>query len=423
MRAKSGDRRQFLKEGAALASLAVGANRLPALLGQTLPATTGASQKDHSAYGVPSRFEESARQPGNPGGPRTRTPLEDLVGIITPSGLHFVVEHSGIPDIDAAQHRLLIHGMVDRPLIFTLEELKRLPFVTRVHFIECGGNSSPTLQPYVRFGGVMKNPMNLSNTHGVMACSEWTGVPLSLLLREAGVQKGASWIVAEGADPGKHFRSIPLEKAMDDVLVAYGQNGEAVRPEQGYPLRLLLPGWVGNINVKWLRRIKVVDQPHMAIDETLAYTSLMPDGTTRWFQFEMPTKSVITFPSNGERLPSRGFYEISGLAWSGGGVIRRVEVSTDGGRSWKDAELQEPMLRKAHTRFRFPWHWEGEEAVIESRCTDDRGIVQPTLAEYSKSWGVKPDYFRSTTNMVNFFNPIYPWRVTREGRVQNALFA
>ena len=344
------------------------------------------------------------------------TPLQDSIGIITPSSLHYVTTHGyDPPDIDPRQHRLLIHGMVDRPLIFTLEELKRLPSVSRIHFLECAGNSDLDRDDQA-------NAETVQETHGQTSCSEWTGVLLSLLLKEAGVQKGASWLVAEGADAGKHTKSIPLEKAMDDVLVAYGQNGEAVRPEQGYPLRLLVPGWEGISNVKWLRRIKVVDQPYMTKWESTMYASLRPDGKARWFQFEMGPKSVITFPSGGQRLPGRGFYEITGLAWSGGGAIRRVEVSTDGGRTWKDAQLQEPVLRMAHTRFRFPWNWDGEEAVLQSRCTDERGDVQPTLAELGKIWGVNPDYWQSTTNRINHFNAIQPWKVTRDGSVHNAMF-
>ena len=303
---------------------------------------------------------------------------------------------------------------MERPLIFTLEELKRLPSVTRIHFLECAGNSRESIK-----GNAAAETVQL--THGRTSCSEWTGVPLSLLLQEAGVQKGASWLVAEGADADKHFRSIPLEKAMNDVLVAYGQNGEALRPENGYPLRLVIPGWEGNINVKWLRRIKVVDLPYMSKGDSISHPTLRLDGKTRWFQFELGPKSVITFPSGGQRLPSRGFYEITGLAWSGGGAIRRVEVSTDGGRSWKDAQLQEPVHRMAHARFRLDWNWGGEEAVLQSRCTDERGYVQPTLAEMGKVWGVNMDYWLSPDTHFNHVHFIQPWKVTREGSVHNAL--
>jgi sulfane dehydrogenase subunit SoxC len=244
------------------------------------------------------------------------------------------------------------------------------------------------------------------------SCSEWTGVPLSLLLQEAGVQRGASWLVAEGADAVKLSRSIPLRKAMEDILVAYGQNGEALRPEQGYPLRLLIPGWEGNINIKWLRQIKAVDQPYMTRDETSKYTDLMPDGKARQFTFEMDPKSVITFPSGGQKLGGPGFYEISGLAWSGRGAIRRVEVSTDGGATWKDATLQEPVLRFAHTRFRLAWNWNGQDAVLQSRCTDEQGGFQPTLAESNRVRGNAYNYHASH---------IQAWKINRDGSVQNGL--
>jgi sulfane dehydrogenase subunit SoxC len=326
--------------------------------------------------------------------------------------------------------------------------LKRFPSVSRIHFLQCAGAVAGTrasihIQMFYQDPGqwralvrdpnatglsaLMKNPdaialPSLGAMYWKTSCSEWTGVPLSVLLKEACVKKGASWVVAEGAETEKHTRSIPMNKAMADVIVAYGQNGEPVRPEQGYPLRLLVPGFEGNINVKWLRRIKVVDQPYMTISESTWYAALRPDGKGRWFQFEMPPHSVITFPSVGQQLSGRGFYEIRGLAWSGGGAIRRVEVSTDGGRSYKDAQLQEPVLRIAHTRFRFPWHWDGQEAVLQSRCTDELGQVQPTLAELSRIWGVNLDYWQSTTNYINHFNPIQPWKVTREGSVHNALF-
>jgi sulfane dehydrogenase subunit SoxC len=313
----------------------------------------------------------------------------------------------------------MIHGLVDRPLIFTLEELERLPSVSRLHFVECHGNSAPTGPT----GAARKAPTaTAQQTHGLTSCSEWTGVPLSLLLNEAGVQTGAGWVVAEGAEPEKHTKSIPLEKAMDDMLVAYGQNGEPLRPEQGYPLRLLVPGWQGINNVKWLRRIKVVDQPYMAMRESTKYPSLRLDGKSRWYEFEMGPKSVITRPSGGQRLLSHGFYEITGLAWSGGGAIRRVEVSTDGGRTWKDAQLEEPIARKAHTRFRLAWNWEGEETVLQSRCTDERGEIQPTLAELGRLWGVDLDYFQSNSTVVmGNSNAVQPWKVRRDGSVYNAL--
>ena len=404
MSGKKPGRRRFLKEGAALAGLAVGGIR--PVSGQTLGSETPAvrPQDARNIYGERSRFEISGRVREDQ---KWRdvwfTPLQDLQGIITPSGLHFSNLHYGIPDIDPQQHRFMIHGLVDHPLIFTLEELKRLPSVSRIHYIECVTNNTRS---------AAKDATTAAHTHGAMGCSEWTGVPLSLLLREAGLQKGASWVVAESADGGKRVRCIPLEKAMDDVLLGYAQNGEAVRPDQGYPLRFLVPGWEGNINVKFLRRVKVVDRPYLA-----GIPSRQENGHWEW---EQPVRSVITYPSGGQRLAGRGFYQISGLAWSGGGVIRRLEVSTDGGRSWKDAQLQEPVFRKALTRFRMDWTWNGEEAVLLSRATDELGSVQPTLAEFRKALHGNEELL-GPDRLPTHGNPIHSWKVTQEGSIQNAL--
>jgi sulfane dehydrogenase subunit SoxC len=430
MNTKRRGRRRFLKDGAALAGLAVGAMRSAS--GQTLGSEVpDVRPKDSRSYGERSRYETSGRATVSFGSliiepessaasPDLHTPLQDSIGIITPSPLHYVVMRfrNRAPDIDPRQHRLLIHGLVERPLIFTMEELKRLPSVSRIHFVECAGNTSPYERP---------NAETVQETHGWTSCSEWTGVQLSLVLKEVGLKKGASWLVAESADAGKHSASIPLEKAMYDALLVYGQNGEAVRPDQGYPLRLLVPGFEGMRNVKWLRRIKVVDQPYMGKSESTGYSILRPnlDGKSLWYNFELGPKSVITFPSGGQRLDSRGYYEITGLAWSGGGAIRRVEVSTDGGRTWKDAQLQEPVHTVAHTRFRLGWNWNGEEAILQSRCTDNRGNVQPSLAEFAKTWGVQPDYFQSTQKNrqnVNHFNAIQPWKVARDGSIHNAIW-
>jgi sulfane dehydrogenase subunit SoxC len=350
-----------------------------------------------------------------------RTPLQDSVGIITPASLHFVISHGyDPPDIDPQQHRLLIHGLVDHSLILSVDDLKRLPSVSRIHFLECNANSAPS-GPAAEIRN--RKTATAQETHGYTSCSEWTGVPLSLLLNHVGVQKGAAWIVAEGSEAGKHTKSIPLEKAMDDVLVAYGQNGEALRPQQGYPLRLLVPGWEGINNVKWLRRIKVVDEPYMGMWESTKYPSLRLDGKARWFQFEMGPRSVITRPSGGQHLPTPGTYEITGLAWSGRGTIRRVEVSVDGGKTWKDAHIQEPALRKAHTRFGMSWDWNGDDAILQSRCTDDDGQIQPTQIELATIWNVKPDFWQRTSFIVGHWNAIQPWKVDRDGSVYNAIFS
>jgi sulfane dehydrogenase subunit SoxC len=356
-------------------------------------------------YGERSRFEQTVREKP-PGGldefGGNFTPLDETLGIITPSALHFVVQRGSLPDIDPRKHRLLIHGLVDRPVVLTIEEIRRLPSTSRILFIECAGNTASEWRAPTR--------KSVRGTHGSTGCSEWTGVPLSLLLREAGVQKGAAWVLAEGADATGNERSLPMAKAMDDVLVAYGQNGEAPRPENGYPLRLIVPGWEGNVNVKWLRRLTVVDRPYMTRLESTRHASIMPDGKARQFNFVMEAKSVITFPSGTQRLLGPGLYEIRGLAWSGRGLVRRVEVSTDGGKTWRDARLQEPLLPLAHTRFRLDWRWDGSEAVLQSRCTDETGYVQPTLAALVGVRGLDSYYFN---------NAIQSWKVAADGSVHN----
>jgi sulfane dehydrogenase subunit SoxC len=358
-------------------------------------------------YGQPSRFEAKvartlASAPGTTGTGASRTPLQRLNGTITPNGLHFERHHSGIPDIDPDTHRLLIHGLVKRPLIFTLEALARYPMETRIAFIECGGNTGALYQ---------KEPaqIDLQASHGLLSCAEWTGVRLALLLEEAGVAPESQWLLAEGADAAGMSRSVPM-KAVDEALVGLYQNGERVRPSNGYPLRLLLPGYEGNMNVKWLRRIKATAGPMMTKDETSKYTILLPSGKSLQFVFPIETKSVITHPSPGLTLKAAGLYEISGLAWSGYGKIARVEVSADGGKSWALAALQDPVLPKALTRFRIPWRWDGGPAVLQSRATDSSGYVQPTRAALIAERGAKTFYH---------FNGITSWAIGDHGEVRH----
>ena len=412
MDSKRPNRRRFLKGSAALAGLAAGATQ--SAKGQ-VPVTElrakGVS-KDQVAYGERSPHETSIRTPvAERTSPdafglvfHVNAPLQDLVGSITPSSLHYVATHRGafVPDIDPKEHRLMIHGMVDRPLVFTMDDLKRLPFVTRQHFIECAGNRAKPTHKTVQ------------ESHGLTSSCEWTGVLLSELLKEAGVQKGASWIVAEGAEEVKGASSIPLGKAMDDCLVAYGQNGEAIRPQQGYPLRLLVPGFEGIFQTKYLRRVKVVEQYYMTYND---YGHISEDPKTAALGNQIGPKSVITFPSGGQKLPGPGFYEISGLAWSGGGAIRRVEVSTDGGNTWKDAELRTPSHPMAHTRFGFHWRWDGKECELQSRCTDELGTVQPTRAQVAKYWNEPVDKVR----VRGTDNTVFPWRIASDGSVRNGL--
>src|SRR5271157_804219 len=359
-------------------------------------------------YGQPSKFEAKvariwASAPGTTGTGASRTPHHLLDGTITPSGLHFERHHSGIPDIDPDAHRLLIHGLVKRPLVFTLQALARYPMESRIAFIECGGNSGALYQKDPVAGGVQA-------LHGLVSCSEWTGVRLADLLDEAGVDPTAKWILAEGADAAGMSRSVPMAKAMDDAILALYQNGERIRPSNGYPLRLLLPGYEGNMNVKWLRRIKVTEGPTMTKDETSKYTISLPDGKALQFVFPIEGKSVITHPSPGLTMKGAGLYEISGLAWSGYGKISKVEVSADGGNSWAPATLQEPVLVKALTRFRVAWRWNGGPAILQSRATDESGYVQPTRARLIADRGMKAFYH---------FNGIACWAVGENGEVRH----
>jgi len=357
-------------------------------------------------YGTPSPFEKNVVKNIPKNLPQylsaaARTPLQDLDGIITPNGLFYERHHGGVPTIDPAQHRLMLHGLVERPLIFTMEDISRFPSESRIHFLECSGNP------------VYKKPYGktASDLCGLLSCAEWTGVSLKLVLAEAGLKPEAKWVVAEGADAAALTRSIPLEKCLDDAMLVYSQNGERLRPQQGYPLRLLLPGFEGNMNVKWLRRLHVTAEPAYSREETSKYTDLMPDGSAREFTFYMEAKSIITRPSGGQRLSAKGFHEITGVAWSGHGKIRRVDISVDGGRSWREAELQEPILTRALTRFRLPWHWNGEPTTIQSRAIDETGYVQPTLTELLAVRGDNHFYHN---------NAIWPWHIAENGEVTNA---
>ncbi|HZZ10188.1 MAG TPA: sulfite dehydrogenase [Paraburkholderia sp.] len=360
-------------------------------------------------YGVPSAREadvvrRSARAWPLPGAASSMTPLADLHGTLTPNGLVYERHHGGVPDIDPDQHRLAIHGLVRTPKMFTMDDLLRLPSESRIHFLECSGNTGG------EWNGPSGQPVQL--THGLLSCCEWTGVRLSTLLEEVGgVSPAGGWLLAEGADAAVMTRSLPLERILDRALVVYAQNGERLRPENGYPLRLIVPGFEGNTNVKWLRRLKVVDAPLQTREETSKYTSLLANGTARQFAFEMDAKSVITRPSPGHRLTAHGYYAITGLAWSGRGTIRKVEVSTDGGATWRAARLVGAVQDRALTRFEADWHWDGGTAAILSRATDSTGYLQPTRAELVAARGLNSQYH---------YNAIQQWRVETNGEVRNA---
>lgn len=361
----------------------------------------------HNPYGLPSGFEKDVVRkilgtPKQLSSASSRTPLQDLDGIITPNGLHYERHHGGIPDIDPAQHRLMVFGLVEKPLIFTVDDLRRFPSVSRVHFLECSGNQSFSSAGRETAGDVM----------GLVSCAEWTGVPLKTVLEECGIKPEAKWVVAEGADAAAMTRSIPIEKCLDDALLAYSQNGERLRPEQGYPLRVFLPGFEGNMSIKWVRSLQLREEPIYSREETSKYTDLLPGGIARQFSFVMEAKSIITAPSGGQKLSSPGFYEITGLAWSGSGKIARVEVSVDGGETWADATLQDPVMHICLTRFRFPWTWDGKPVTILSRATDETGYVQPTIAQLEAVRGKNSTYHN---------HAIQPWAITETGEIKNAL--
>ncbi len=411
------DRRAFFKGGAALAAT---------MTGYTLSESAAAQQLTDaqwslgpgspvSGYDTPSRFEAGvARSLSNPNAePRTqhgRTPHHLLNGTFTPNGLHFVISHTGHPDIDPSQHRLVIHGLVERPLVFTLDALMRYPLVSRMTFLECGGNSAPLWSPEPVAAGVQA-------IHGLVSCAEWTGVMLSTLLEETGIDPRAKWFIAEGADASALHRSVPVAKALDDAMIALYQNGERLMPGNGYPMRLFLPGWEGNMNVKWLRRIELTEEPALGFYEARTYTPILPSGKAYNFYFLQEVKSFITHPSPGLELSGAGLYEISGLAYSANGRISKVMVSADGGSSWAEAALQEPVLSKAFTRFRAPWRWDGGPAVLQSRAWDEAGNVQPTRTELVARRGEA----RRVPNVLGFpsqhYNGPTSWQVNRGGEV------
>jgi sulfane dehydrogenase subunit SoxC len=367
---------------------------------------------------TPSRFEKSVvRILSNPKGePRTqhaRAPLHLLEGTVTPNPLHFTILHSGIPDIDPEQHRFVIHGMVRQPLEFTVDALMRYPMVTRKHFVECGGNSAPMFSSEPIQG-------TLQQLHGLVSCAEWTGVPLSTILDEAGIDPKAVWMIAEGADSLLVSRSVPLKKGYEDAMIAFYQNGERLMPGNGYPMRLLLPGYEGNMNTKFLRRIEITDQPAMTYYESRNYSPLLPDGKAYKFYFVNEVKSFITKPSFGMSLKQPGYYEISGIAYSGTGRIEKVLVSADGGKSWAEAAVEGPASPKAFTRFRMPWRWDGQPATITSRAWDDSGAAQPLRADFV---ALRGETLKPVTNPYGFYNQHYnsltAWGIQSSGEIRH----
>jgi sulfane dehydrogenase subunit SoxC len=412
---QSQDRRRFLGRGAAMAGCALAAGVTAA---QAAPIPVPESNKamgkgiPATEYGMPSKFEKHVvrrrtdvfvnRQNWSDW---SMTPLQYQPGIITPNGLIYERHHAGTPDIDPDKHHLVIHGMVKQPLMFTMSDLVRYPSVSRFYFMECSGNGlTDWLKPASK---------TVQQTHGLLSGALWTGVPVSTLLEEAGIDPAGKWVLFEGADGSAHTRSIPIEKCLDDALLVYASNGERLRPENGYPVRAFMPGWEGNVCVKWLRRIKVSDQPWHFRSETARYTDPMPEGKWRQFSMVMECKSVITNPSGGMQVKGPGFYEVTGLAWSGAGKVRAVDVSFDGGNNWREATLEEPIMDKCLTRFKIGWNWNGQPATLMSRAVDSTGYVQPSVADIRK--------VRAIVGFVQHHNAMQPWAINAKGEVSNVI--
>ncbi len=412
---KLSTRRGFLLKsmavGAALPISALAPTQAAHAIGESFPDWMKTPGQAVNEYGSVARYEKHITRVKAQDTAQTQlfsvwhSPIQNQPSIITPNGLHFTVSHNGVPNIDPEQHFLKIHGLVDKPIKIDMNTLQRYPMVSPIHFLECAGNSASN--------AVSLSALDLSvqALTGQVSGAQYTGVPLKYLLKEAGVKTAGKWVIAEGADGGSHARSIPLSKLLDDAFIALYQNGERLRPEQGYPMRLLIPGWEGNANVKWLHRLEVTDKPAYTKDESGLYSDILASGKIKRFSFHMDVKSVITQPSGKMQLPAqKGFYEISGLAWSGYGKIKQVEVSIDEGKNWSIATLHGPVLSKSLTRFSIPWQWDGKERVILSRATDELGHVQPTRRQWREQYA---------SYSFNHFNAIQAWAVNSQGTVEN----
>ncbi len=417
-RLESEQRRNFLRNSALFSGAALAAGAFSPAPASAAKLGVAQSNKEMGreieaeAYGMPSKFEAHVKRRRTDvlknkqnWSDWSMTPIHQQPGIITPNGLFYERHHAGTPDINPDEHALVIHGMVKQPLKFSMNDLMRYRATSKFHFMECSGNTLTDWQE--------AKATTVQQSHGLLSCAQWTGVPVSVLLDEAGLEPGAKWVLFEGADGAAHARSIPIEKCMTDTLLAYAMNGEMLRPENGYPLRAFMPGWEGNVCVKWLRRIKVSDKPWHLRSETARYTDPMPEGKWRQFSMIMECKSVITRPSGGMMLQGPGSYEIEGFAWSGNGSITEVDVTTDGGVTWRPAEVEGPVIDKCLTRFRYTWDWQGGPAKIASRAVDNTNYVQPTVADIAKE--------RFTSGFVQHHNGIFPWSVTENGEVSNAI--
>lgn len=411
---KKPSRRQFLTGAAAAGAGAVAAGGAKAagdpLITQVQDwASQTGDGVDATPYGLPIRFESDVRRrnvewlTADTISSINFTPIHALDGTITPQGCAFERHHSGAIELKKSDYRLMINGLVDQPLVFTYADLERFPRVNHVYFCECAANTG------MEWAGAQLNGAQF--THGMIHNMEYSGVTLRTLLEEAGVKPEGKWVYVEGADASSNGRSIPLEKAMDDVLVAFKANGEALRKEHGYPVRLVVPGWEGNMWVKWLRRIEVTDQAVESREETSKYTDTLADGTSRKWTWEMDAKSVVTSPSPQSPIKhGHGPLVITGLAWSGHGAITRVDVSKDGGKTWETARLANPGERMALTRFYLDTEWNGEEMLLQSRAMDETGYVQPTKAQLREVRGL---------NSIYHNNCIQTWWIKSNGEAEN----
>ena len=421
--ASKSSRRDFLKRAAsagisvAAAASVVAPAKLsakddPAIMEEQPWATTLGDPVTKNRYGLPSPYEHNnirrnmkLLQSGNWQASIAMCPLHESMGTVTPNGLFFSRCHGGIPTIDPNKHRLMIHGLVEKPIVLTMDQLKRYPNVSRIHFIECPANGGP------EWRGPQFNSVQFAK--GMLSCAEWTGVYIKDILKDIGLKPTAKWMLAEGGDSSHMGRTIPIDKVLDDAMIVWGQNGEALRPEQGYPIRLLVPGWEGNLCVKWLARLEFSDKPWFAKEETAKYTALKPDGKAIQHFYALEVNSVITSPCPEKPwtdLKKGQWVEIEGIAWSGMGTIKGVDISFDGGKNWVEAELKGLVLPKAWTRFSYMFKWEGKPLLLSSRAYDDAGHVQPTVKQERDAMGVESVYHR---------NAVFTWEVTSKGEVNN----
>ncbi len=384
----------------------------PAIMEEKEWGTTLGKPVTKNLYGMPSPYEHNVTRrtakllaSGNFQASIAVAPIQDLNGIITPNGLFFNRCHGGTPTIDPNEHRLMIHGLVEKPLVLTMDELKRYPSVSRIHFIECPANGGP------EWRGPQFNSIQFAK--GFMSCAEWTGVYIKDILADLGLKPNARWMLAEGVDNSHMGRTIPVDKVLDDAMIVWGQNGEALRPEQGYPIRLLVPGWEGNLCVKWLGRLEFASEPFYAKEETAKYTALLPTGKAIQHFYANEVNSVLTNPcpeNPWDKLKKGDLVEIEGLAWSGMGTIEGVDISFDGGKNWVEASLKGLVLPKAWTRFSYMYKYEGKPLLLSSRARDDAGHIQPSVKQERDAVGVEGVYHR---------NGVHTWEVTAEGKVNN----